>query len=306
MAYSAAMWTGLVLVVAILSRPRGSRRGLLALLAATLAVLAVSALAGGAGSAVVFSAGPLVCVVALAAGLARRSGSRAAALAACGFLGLALSYRRPFHIGDSAYVAPPVLFALVSAAGLLRLATARRRASGERRRLAVALRALVSALAAFAFAARAWQYRAIEAVPIPGTDGMLSARPELAREIEQLGAAVQVGTRDGDGLVTFPEGEVLNLLSGRRNPIRHKLYLPGYLTDANEPAVLAELEAARPAAIVIWNRPTSEYDRSLFGEDYGRRIRDWIRANYDEAGFRARGAPARANPRFVLALRRGA
>jgi hypothetical protein len=306
MAYSAAMWTGLVLVAAILARPAGDRGRLLGVLAATLAVLAVSALAGGAGSAVVFSAGPLVCGAALAAGLARRRGSGAAALAACGALGLVLSYRRPFHIGDSAYVAPPLLFALVSAAGLLRLAVARRRAAGERRRLDVALRVLVAALAAFAFVARLWQYHAIEAVPIAGTDGMLSARPELAREIEQLGGAVRAGTRDGDGLVAFPEGEVLNLLSGRRNPIRHRLYLPGYLTDANEPAVLAELAAARPAAIVIWKRPTSEYDRSLFGEVYGRRIREWIRANYDETGFRAKGAPARANPRFVLALRRGA
>ena len=307
MAYSAATWTGLALVVALVATRAGeSRRRMLAALGVTLAVLAASALAGGAGSAVVFSAAPLVAGVALAAGLTRRRGSGAAALAACGALGLDLSYRRPFHIGDSAYVAPPLLFAFASAAGLLRLAAARGRIGRDRRRLATALRALVAALAAAAFLARAWQYREIEAVPIAGTDGMLSARPELAREIEQLAGAVRSGTREGDGLVAFPEGEVLNLISGRRNPIRHRLYLPGYLTDANEPAVLAELEAARPAAIVIWNRPTSEYDRSMFGEDYGRAIRQWIRANYDETGFRAAGAPARANPRFVLALRRGA
>jgi hypothetical protein len=307
MAYSAATWVGLALVAGLLAtRGRETRRRLLAALGATLAVLAVSALAGGAGSAVVFSAAPLVAAAGLAAGLARRKGSGAAALAACGFLGLLLSYRRPFHIGDSAYVAPPLLFAFASAAGLLRLAAARRRIAEERRRLSLSLRALVAALAAAAFLSRGWQYREIEAVPIAGTDGMLSARPEMAREIEQLAAAVRDGTRGGDGLAVFPEGEVLNLLSGRANPIRHKLYLPGYLTDANETAVLAELEAARPAAVVIWNRPTSEYDRSLFGEDYGRRIRAWVRANYDESGFRAAGAPARANPRFVLALRRGA
>jgi hypothetical protein len=133
---------------------------------------------------------------------------------------------------------------------------------------------------------------------------MLTARRELAHEIEELAGAVRAGTRDGDSLVVFPEGEILNLLAGRPNPIRHKLYLPGYLTDANEPAVLAELEAARPAAVVIWNRPVTEYDRSLFGADYGLKIRDWIRANYDETKFRATGDPQRTNPRFVLALRR--
>ena len=57
-------------------------------------------------------------------------GNGAAALAACGALGLVLSYRRPFHIGDSAYVAPPLLFALVCAAGLLHLLAARPRGRG--------------------------------------------------------------------------------------------------------------------------------------------------------------------------------
>ena len=304
--YSAATWAGLGLAAALIaSRPGRGRRRVLTALVATLAVLAVSALAGGAGSAVVFSAAPLVSLAGLGAGLARRRGSAAAALASCGALGLVLSYRRPFHIGDSAYVGPPLLFAFACAAGLLHLAAVLSRADADRRRMTFAFRTLVAALAVAAFAARVWQYRSIEAVPIAGTEEMLSARPEMAREIEELAAAVRSGTRDGDGLVAFPEGEIFNLLSGRRNPIRHKLYLPGYLTDANEGAVLAELEAAPPAAIVIWNRPTSEYDRAAFGEDYGRRIRDWIRSNYDESGFRASGAPRRANPRFVLARRRG-
>jgi hypothetical protein len=306
-AYSAATWVGIALAAALLAtHGRETRRRLLAALGVALGVLVVSALIGGAGSAVVFSAAPLVSFAGLAAGLWRRRGSGAATLAACGLLGFVLSYRRPFHIGDSAYVAPPLLFALVAAAGLLRLAVAWARARRDRARLAAAFRAAVAGVAVLALAARVWQYGAIEAVPIAGTDGMLSARPEMAREIEQLAAAVRSGTHEGDGLVAFPEGEVLNLLSGRRNPIRHMLSLPGYLTEANEPAVLAELEAARPAAIVIWNRPTSEYDRSAFGEDYGRRIRDWIRANYDETGFRAKRAPAREHPRFVLARRRGA
>ena len=78
----------------------------------------------------------------------------------------------------------------------------------------------------------------------------------------------------------------MNLLSGRTNPVRHKLYLPGYLTPENESAVLAELAKARPGAIVIWLRPTSEYGHSLFGKDYGRRIRRWVDENYVASGIR--------------------
>ena len=245
-----------------------------------------------------------MCLAALAAGFRRRHGSPAAALAACGFLGLVLSYRRLFHIGDSAYVGPPLLFALISAAGLLHLAVGLRRRADERRRLASALQWTVAALVVLAFAGRLWQYASIEAVPVAGTSGLLSASPETARELEQLGSAIRAGTSEGDGLVVFPEGELLNFLSSRPNPIRHMLYLPGYLTAANEPAVLAELVRARPAAVVLWRRPVSEYDRGLFGADYGQSIRKWIEENYRLEPFRAAGAPRRPTPRFVIGFRR--
>ena len=102
------MWTGVFLLVSLLARRAGSdRRNLLGELAAVCAVLAATALAGGAGSAVLPARLRSCVLTALAAGLGRRHGSPAAALAACGFLGLVLSYRRLFHIGDSAYVGPP-------------------------------------------------------------------------------------------------------------------------------------------------------------------------------------------------------
>ncbi|MFY9549747.1 MAG: hypothetical protein WAU32_01235, partial [Thermoanaerobaculia bacterium] len=202
------------------------------------------------------------------------------------------------------YVGPPLLFALAAAAGLLRLETARARSRSARARLASTLRWIVAALIAVAFAGRAWRYRSMDDRPIAGTAGMLAARPELAREIEEVASAVRSRTTEGDGLVVFPEGELLNDLSGRSNPLRHRLYLPGYLTDANEPEILGELRQAAPAAIVLWRRPVSEYGRALFGEDYGRRIRAWIEENYRLAPLPESGA--RAHSRFLLFLRRSA
>ena len=79
---------------------------------------------------------------------------------------------------------------------------------------------------------------------------------------------------------------------------------PGYLSAGNESAIVAELERARPAAVVLWRRPVSEYARGMFGEDYGQRLRAWIEQTYRLVPFRASGAPARATPRFVYGLRR--
>lgn len=303
--YSAAMWLGLFSLVRVLSRPAGDgRRRALAALVVILALLAAAAAAGGAGGAVLFSAAPLLCVAGAAAGIGRRHGSAAAALASSGLAGLLLSYRRPFHIGDSAYVGPPLLFAFVCAAGLLHLSVLRERGRLPANPLAARLRWIVAALVVFAFLGRAWQYASVEAVPIRGTAGMLSARPEVAREVEGLAASIRRDTPEGSGLVVFPEGELLNLLSQRTNPIRHKLYLPGYLTDENEQEVLRELRESPPAAVVLWRRPVAEYGRSLFGEDYGRAIRAWLEESYRLEPFRAAGAPARANPRFVYGIRK--
>ena len=191
-------------------------------LAVLLGVLGLTALLGGAGCAVFFSAAPLVCLAGLVAGLRRGKGTRAAALAASGALGLVLSYRRRSTSATPPTSDRPLLFAFVCAAGLLRLsrclaAQSRRSAAGSPSVFGEPSRAIVVA----AFAARFWQYatdrgrRRSPAHPAC----CLPERP-LAREIEELARTLRARTREGDGLVVFPEGEVLNLLSGRPNPIR--------------------------------------------------------------------------------------
>ena len=56
---------------------------------------------------------------------------------------------------------------------------------------------------------------------------------------------------------------------------------PSGLPDhENESEVVAELDAAKPAAIVLWRRPMGEYDRGLFGKEYGRKVLAWIDDHY--------------------------
>ncbi|HTO87729.1 MAG TPA: hypothetical protein VMR54_09420 [Thermoanaerobaculia bacterium] len=307
--YSAASGVGLVLLIqAVVFWKRDARRlrRLASALGACLLLLVATVLAGGASGSGVFSAAPLLALAGLGVGLSRRRGSTAAVLAGSGGLGVLLSYRRLFHIGDAAYVGPPLLFVFVSAAGLLRLLIAREKAQTHRRPLRRALVILPAALAVVAFAGRFAQYAADERVPIPGTGGMLSARPEAVARITEAAALLRTRTPDGSGLVVFPEGEILNFLSGRRNPIRHKLYIPGYLTAQNEGAVLAELERGDPSAAAIFFRVTSEYGPGIFGEDYGRRIGEWVRARYALQSVAGDRIAARTGSRLLIGLRRPA
>jgi hypothetical protein len=191
-------------------------------------------------------------------------------------------------IGDSPYVAPPLLFAFVSAAMLMREAEHREHLHAVRDRLRWGYLVVLSLLVGFAFTARASQYLSDEAVRIAGTDGLLSAIPENARAISLLAESIR---RHGpaDSLVVFPEGEVLNYLTGWRNPMRHKLYIPGYLSEETEPTILKELELARPGAIVVLRRFSGEYGHAYFGVHYGQRTLAWIERNYSLQSFDPHG-----------------
>ena len=119
-----------------------------------------------------------------------------------------------------------------------------------------------------------------------------------------LSQAIRRRIGPDEGLIVFPEGEVLNFLSARRNPIRNKLYIPGYLWNGNEEAVLTELEKAKPAALVILNRATPEYGRRFFGQDYARRVAAWIDENYELTPFDPRkSVPPESGGRLYLRKR---
>jgi hypothetical protein len=305
--YSASIWLGAVFAIELLvlraEDPGRTRRRLLAVALALLTALGSAAM-GGLSGPVLFGAAPLVCVLALVRGWRGGRNVGASALAGFGWMGLLASHRRFFFLDDAPYVAPPLLFAIVCAAGLLHLEVQNAGSPLARRKLAAAFAAVLVVLVSLGFAGRSYFYAAQERVPIPGTGGMLSARPETAREIEEVSAAIRARTSPDDGLIVFPEGELLNFLAARRNPIRHKLYLPGYLTDENESEVVAELDAAKPAAIVLWRRPMGEYDRGLFGKEYGRKVLAWIDDHYLPVPAEAGRRPS-ANPTFILYAPRG-
>lgn len=285
---SAAAWAGvfLLLEAAVLWK-KDHRRFFVRLL--WLAMIAVYLLNysdfAGTRLMLIFSGAPFFGVAAVVVGLRRKGGSRAAALVAFGVLAVLLSYRKLFSIQDSPYVAPPMLFSILSGAGVLRDLVVRQRFSRVRRPLRSVFRAALLSLVAFAFVGRGLQYMSERRLPIPGTDGMLSAPSEIVRAISGVTEEIRRRTGPQEGLVVFPEGEVLNYLSGRRNPLRHRLYIPGYLSSETEPAILAELEREKPRAIVIVCRQATEYGRSFFGVNYGRSIAAWMGEKYIPCAF---------------------
>jgi hypothetical protein len=284
MAYSILLWSGIVLAVGLLAR-RSDREGSvrrLKLLAVFIALLALLTATGAPLASVVFSAAPAVCLAAALAGASLRGGRRAGALAGFGAAGLLLFHRRPFHIGDAWYVGAPLLFAFVAAAGLLRVACLLEKRRPRRVAFARGLRWTLGALVLLAFLGRSVQYAGSDRVPVAGTDRMITARPEVASGLSRLAQEIRARTRPEETLSVFPEGEIVNAIAGRDNSMRFELCLPDTVTSDREPEVLADLQRASPAAIVLTARLSPEYGPSLFGVDYAQSLGRWIREHYEE------------------------
>lgn len=137
-------------------------------------------------------------------------------------------------------------------------------------------------LVLLAFLGRFAQYAGSERVPVAGTDRMITARPEVAAGLARLAQQIRARTRAKETLAVFPEGEVVNAIAGRDNSMRFELCLPDTVTPDREPEVLADLQRARAAAIVLIERLSPEYGPSLFGIDYAQILRRWIREHYEE------------------------
>ena len=297
--YSTAFWFSAFWVAeaAVLRRadPAGLRRRLPALLGGG-AVLGCGAIIGLPVGSLELSWVPLVC--ALAIFRAVRSGRRGALLLAVGLIGLLGSLRRIFDLRDFGYVAPPVLFAVVCAAALVH-GSLRLRERNSRRRVERAVRVALSlALAAF-FLLRGSQYTEDARVPIPGTDGFLTASPARAAELAAMARRIREQTPDGSGLAVFPDGAVLNFLSGRENPLRHKLYVAGYLGSTDEGRIIEELRRDAPAAVAIVDRPDGQLPNRVFGVDYGVSVRAWLEERYTLAPVANRPADPAGYPALL-------
>jgi hypothetical protein len=95
----------------------------------------------------------------------------------------------------------------------------------------------------------------------------------------------------GDTLLVLPEGVMLDYLSRRRAPTKHLNYMPPETIHFGEAAMLAELQASPPDAVVLVHKDTREYGLPLFGRDYGVEILRWIRARYREVWTDPNGDP---------------
>ncbi len=103
-------------------------------------------------------------------------------------------------------------------------------------------------------------------------------------------------------MAVLPEGVMLNYLARRVNPTPHNNLMPPALIVFGEDDILGTFTDDPPDFIMLVHKDTTEFGARFFGRDYGRRIFEWIHAEYE--AVLVIGSPPLQDDRFGMMLLR--
>ena len=86
--------------------------------------------------------------------------------------------------------------------------------------------------------------------------------------------------RAGETTLVVPEVNAIDALFAVRNVSPILDLLPGWLDAPIESELIRRLKEAPPSAVVVFNRPLSEFGFERFGSGYGEALEGWILDNY--------------------------
>ncbi|MBI5368326.1 MAG: hypothetical protein HZA54_14920 [Planctomycetes bacterium] len=125
---------------------------------------------------------------------------------------------------------------------------------------------------------------------IAGRAGELATEPGVGMILSAVLRHLEAHARPGDALLVFPEGAMLNLLSGLRHSSYHGSFTITEIPAPGQGArVIADLESAR-TRFVVWFPPPPDFTEPCrFGADYAEPLLRHVRERYREvANFASR------------------
>lgn len=83
-------------------------------------------------------------------------------------------------------------------------------------------------------------------------------------------------------VLVFPEGAMINFLSGRKSNDKYYQLIPNHIESIGEENIVKDLNKYPPEFVFIDNFPTPQYGKNFFCEDYGKKICSFVIKNYNE------------------------
>ena len=111
-------------------------------------------------------------------------------------------------------------------------------------------------------------------------NSVIKTFPKYGGSINMLNRYIERELKKEDTVLVYPEGLVVNVLTGRKSDDKFYSLIPLYVETFGEDIIIKRLELTKPECIVISNYDTSLYYYKEFGRDYGVKIKDYIKRNY--------------------------
>ncbi|MFN0121307.1 MAG: hypothetical protein ACKV2V_12480, partial [Blastocatellia bacterium] len=115
---------------------------------------------------------------------------------------------------------------------------------------------------------------------VQGPRGVLYTTQAVGAPLQQALDYLARNTAPGEAIAVFPEGADIAFLSGRRMPLRHQIYIPGFLDEAEQQRAIDRLTSQRVRYVLIINRLTREFGKTAFGDDYYQTLGAHIESHY--------------------------
>lgn len=103
---------------------------------------------------------------------------------------------------------------------------------------------------------------------------------DVTRAFWQSVDYLKENTLESDRIVVLPEGVSINYFSDRDNPLRRFHFCSLDPAGVAEAGLISDFIKFNINYIVIVHRNTFEFGHAFFGVDYGRKLANWIYANY--------------------------
>ncbi|MBU2487965.1 MAG: glycosyltransferase family 39 protein [Proteobacteria bacterium] len=104
---------------------------------------------------------------------------------------------------------------------------------------------------------------------------------ERGAAVNKLLEILRENAKPEDSLAVFPEGELVNYLSGMENPTAYPVILPLVEIMFGKETILSAYQEHPPDWVVLMHRTTAVYGLPFFGQHYGQDLMLWALTRYE-------------------------
>ena len=116
--------------------------------------------------------------------------------------------------------------------------------------------------------------------PISSERGTMYTLKMYSEPIQQSLDYIKASVPKNSSVLVIPEGAMINFLSNRPSDDKYYSLIPNYIETLGEGKILNDLKKHPPDYIFINNRDCSDYGFSIFGQDFGFQINNFVQYNY--------------------------